>query len=70
MDVYIDGKLSESLDTIHRRSALIAEMYENNLSQEEAPSLAAVRERCYELAMRAAYSWTAEEVADWYHNHR
>ena len=70
MAVYINGKLSESLDTIHRRSCLIAEMYESNLQGEEAPSLSAVRERCYSQAVTAAHSWTDEELADWYHNYR
>ena len=57
-------------NTIHHRSALISEMYECNLQEEEAPSLSAVRERCYQLAVEAASCWSAEELADWYHNHR
>ena len=44
---FIDGKLSESLDTIHRRSCLsseLHEMYENDLSQKSTQRVAAVRE--------------------------
>lgn len=63
-------KLTDSLDTAFRRSCLVTEMYERNLNDEEAPSLRAVQERCYSQAVRAAYSWTAEELADWFHNHR
>ena len=62
--------ITASLDTVHRRSCLIAEMYECNLQDEEAPSLSAVRERCYSQAVTAAHSWTDEELADWYHNYR
>lgn len=57
-------------DTIIHRSALISEMYEHNLAMEEAPSLSAVRERCYEHAMKCAQLWSAEELRDWYVNHR
>ena len=46
--------ITESLDTIHRRSCLIAEMYECNLQDEEAPRLSAVRERCYSQAVTTA----------------
>ena len=70
MTVFINGKLSESLDTIHRRSCLISELYEMYLSDEEAPSLSSVRESCYAAAVKQAHSWTAAELADWYHNHR
>ena len=39
-------------DTIRHRAALIDEMYECNLQDEEAPSLSAVRERCYDAAVK------------------
>ena len=64
------AKLTDTLDTIHFRSALISEMYELNLQDEEAPSLSAVRERCYSAAHAAAQRWSAEELADWWHNYR
>ena len=70
MTVFINGKLSENLDTIHRRSCLISELYEMYLSDEEAPSLSSVREECYADAVKHAHTWTAAELADWYHNHR
>ena len=64
-------KLSDRLDTIHHRSALISEMYECNLQDEDAPSLSAVRERCYAArCQKRPTSWSAEELADWYHHHR
>ena len=52
------------------RSALIAEMYECNLQDEEAPSLSAARDRCYSAAQAAAKEWTDHEVAHWYLNYR
>lgn len=70
MEVFINGKLSESLDVIHYRSCLIQEMYEHELSFADAPSLSSVREDCYSHAVKCAHSWSAEELADWYHNHR
>ena len=58
-------------DTIRHRAALIDEMYECNLPDEEAPSLSAVRERCYEARKTISVTpWSAEELADWYHHHR
>ena len=70
MTVYINGKLNESFDTIHHRSCLIAEMYEHELSMAEAPSLNSVREDCYAHATKCAHMWSAEELADWWHNYR
>ena len=52
------------------RYALIQEMYECNLQDEEAPSLSAVRERCYSAAQAAANAWSDQEVAHWYLNYR
>jgi len=62
--------INTNLNTSYFRSCLIAEMYENNLQGEEAPSLSAVRERCYSQAVTAAQSWTTEELSDWWHNWR
>lgn len=63
-------QLNDSLDTAFRRACLVEELYERSLEEEEAPSLFDVRSRCYSQAVRAAYSWTPEELADWFHNDR
>jgi hypothetical protein len=52
------------------RSALIAEMYECNLQDEEAPSLSSVRDSCYTAAQRSAAEWSNTELAHWYINYR
>ena len=52
------------------RTCLISEMYESNLQDEEAPSLSAVRERCYSAAQAAAKEWSDHEVAHWFINYR
>lgn len=52
------------------RSCLISEMYECNLQDEEAPSLSAVRERCYSAAQAAAKEWSNTELAHWFINYR
>jgi len=52
------------------RTCLISEMYEDYLQDEEAPSLSAVRERCYSAAQAAAKRWSDQDVAHWFLNWR
>lgn len=52
------------------RHALIADIYESYLQDEEAPSLSAVRQRCYSAAEAAVKEWSNTEVAHWYLNYR
>ena len=52
------------------RTCLIAEMYEDNLQSEEAPSLSDVRHRCYAAAEASANEWTDFDVAHWFLNYR
>ena len=52
------------------RTCLIAEMYEDNLQDEEAPSLSSVRHRCYSAAEASVKEWSDQDVAHWFLNYR
>ena len=52
------------------RTCLIAEMYEDNLQSEEAPSLSDVRHRCYAAAEASVKEWSDQDVAHWFLNYR